>query len=110
MRYNLEGKIFTSLSNTQNSEVNDGTLLYYHQEGKTVWADYEGRPIVKGHLIANDVEDGKLDMRYRHVNADKKIMIEKCLSTPEKLEDGRLKFRDKWKSSVYSQIVEVDSL
>ena len=55
-------------------------------------------------------------MRYYHVNAEGKILIGKCLSILEKLEDGRLKFKDEWewlsddKSSAYSEIVEVDSL
>lgn len=96
--------------------MNDETLFHYHQDGNIVWAEYEGGQILTGHLIANIIDDGKLDMRYHHVNADKKIMIGKCLSTPEKLVDGRLKFKERWewlsgdKTSGYSEIIEVDGL
>ncbi len=114
MDYNLEGKVFASIQNTEGGEVDDETLFYYHQDGDVVWADYEGGSIVKGHLIATVLDNGKLDMRYHHLNNDGKIMIGKCLSTPEILPDGRLKFREEWQwlsgdqSTGYSEIIEVD--
>lgn len=116
MRYNLEGKISASISNAENGEVNDETLFHYHQEGDIVWAEYEGGPIKRGHLIANVVDDGKLDMRYHHINSEGKLMIGKCVSIPEKLEDGRLKFREEWQwlsgdeSTGTSEIIEIDSV
>lgn len=114
MNYNLEGKIFTSLSNTNNGEVNENTHFYYHQKGSMVWAEYEGGQVKKGHLIANIIEDGKLDMRYQHINSDGQLMIGRCLSTPEIMENGYLKFKEEWewlsgdRSKGYSEIVEID--
>ena len=115
MDYNLEGKLFASIQNTESGEVNDETLFYYHQDGNVVWADYEGGSITKGHLIATVIENGKLDMRYHHLNSDGKIMIGKCLSIPERLPDGRLKFKEEWQwlsgdqSTGYSKIIEVNN-
>ena len=114
MQYNLEGKTFTSLSNTGSGEVGGDTLFHYHQDEEIVWADYAGGAIVKGHLIARVIEGGTLDMRYHHVNTDGEIMIGKCLSTPGLSDDGRLLFNEAWQclsgdlSSGSSVIIEVD--
>ena len=116
MDYNLEGKIFASVSNTDNGEVSEDTLFYYHQEGSIVWAEYEGGPIKKGHLIANVIKGAKLEMRYHHINNGGEIMIGKCISTPRLLDDDRIKFQEEWqwlsgdKSSGYSEIIEIDDV
>ena len=113
MKYNLEGKIFRSLSNTNKDEVGEETQFYYHQDGDIVWADYKGGSVLKGHLIANVLDNGILEMNYHHINKEGRLMIGKCLSMPEKLEDGRLKFKEEWQwlsgdcSSGYSEIIEV---
>lgn len=114
MKYNFDGKIFTTISNTENGEVGEDTLFHYHQDGNIVTAEYEGGSIVKGHLIAKVLHDGKLDMRYHHMNNNGDLMIGKCLSTPETMEDGRLKLKELWQwlsgdmSEGYSEIVEID--
>ena len=59
MEYNLEGKVFRSVSNTDNGEVGAGT-------------------------------------RYHHLNDKGDFMLGKCLSTPERLPDGRLRFKEQW--------------
>jgi len=113
IKYNLEGKKFVPLSNSSAGEVGKGTVFEYHQDGDLVWADYSGGEIVSGHLIAKVLTDGSLDMRYHHVNKSGEIMLGKCVSTPEVLADGRLKFNENWQwlcgdhSTGYSEIVEV---
>ena len=113
MKYNLEGKIFAPISSTGTGEVDDDTLFHYHQKDNLVWAEYEGGPIFKGHLIAKIMENGNLDMQYQHINTQGELMFGKCISTPEKMPDGRLKLNEKWqwlsgdKSSGYSEIIEV---
>lgn len=52
MNYNVEGKIFRSITNTENGEVGAETLFFYRQTGKLVSAEYHGGTIVAGHLIA----------------------------------------------------------
>jgi hypothetical protein len=112
MKYNLEGKIFRSVSNSKSGEVGSDTVFYYHQDGDLVSADYKGGAIVFGHLIAKVLENGQLDMRYHHLNNKGELMLGKCLSTPESLPDGRLKFKESWQwlsgdmSHGYSEIEE----
>ncbi len=38
MKYNLEGKNFHSIENTENGEVNSDTLFHYHQSGEIISA------------------------------------------------------------------------
>lgn len=116
MTFNFEGKTFVSITNTGNGEVDVETLFHYHQNGDIVTAAYGGGSIVKGHLIAKVRGDGKLDMRYHHVNCNGDLMIGKCLSTPEIMEDGRIKLKEEWQwlsgdmSTGFSEIVEIDSV
>lgn len=113
VKYNLEGKVFRSVANTENGEVGGDTLFYYRQKGKLVSADYFGGTIVSGHLLAQILKNGQLDMRYHHLNNKGEFMLGKCLSTPELMADGRLKFKEAWQwlsgdmSSGYSEIEEV---
>ncbi len=116
MKYNFDGKLFVSIANTENGEVGEDTLFHYHQDGDIVTAEYEGGSIAKGHLIAKILADGKLDMRYHHMNCNGDLMIGKCLSTPEIMEDGRIKLKEQWQwlsgdmSTGYSEIVEIDCI
>ena len=115
MHYNLDGKTFRSLSNTDNGEVGADTLFHYRQTADIVTADYSGGNIVVGHLIARVLANGQLDMRYHHLNDRGDFMLGQCLSTPERLLDGRLRFKENWqwlsgdRSSGYSEIEEVAS-
>ncbi len=112
MTYDLEGKVFRSVRNSDNGEVGAGTVFRYHQDGKVVWAEYDGGEIVRGHLVANVLPDGQLDMRYHHINRRGEIMVGTCLSTPESTDGGKLMFKERWQwlsgdmSSGTSEIIE----
>lgn len=114
MKYNLDGKIFRLVSNTDNGEVGLDTLFHYHQHGSVVSAEYSGGSVVRGQLLATVLANGQLDMRYHHLNKKGEFMLGKCISTPEFLPDGRLKFKECWQwlsgnmSNGYSEIEEVN--
>jgi hypothetical protein len=113
MDYNLNGKVFRSVSNSENGDVDAATIFYYQQNGEIVTARYVGGSIVEGHLIAKVLPNGQLDMRYHHLNQAGEFMLGKCLSTPSLLPDGRLKFAEAWQwlsgdgSSGWSEIEEI---
>jgi hypothetical protein len=115
MDYDLDGKTFRSVSNTANGEVGAETTFHYRQNGNVVTATYEGGRIIAGQLIAIRLPSGQLDMRYHHLNAAGDFMLGKCLSTPERLPDGRLKLMEAWQwlsgdgSSGQSEIEEISS-
>lgn len=91
-----DGKTFRSTENTPNGEVSSETLFNYHQDGNIVWAEYSGGDIVRGTLIATVQPGNELEMRYQHVNHSGELMTGRCRSTPEVLEDGRLRMRERW--------------
>ena len=96
MDFNYDGKKFRSIENSGSGEVGSATVFNYRQKGDLVWAEYGGGNIVYGTLIAKCDADGRLDMRYQHLNRNGELMTGVCFSTPEILDDGRLRLYEKW--------------
>jgi hypothetical protein len=95
--FNYDSKRFRSIENSASGEVGSETVFHYHQNGDLVWAEYGGGDIVYGTLIAKCGADGKLDMRYQHLNRSGELMTGECISTPEILADGRIRLHEKWR-------------
>lgn len=93
---NYDGKTFRSIENSETGEVSSETVFHYKQSADLVWAEYFGGEIVFGTLIAKVVENDCLEMRYRHFNKSGELMTGKCFSTPEILDDGRIRLHEKW--------------
>ena len=89
-------KTFRPSAASVNGDVNSETVFIYRQDGNIVTASYAGGTVVSGHLVALMDEEGKLDMRYHHVNEDNKIMTGTCSSTPEILVSGKMILHEKW--------------
>jgi len=94
---NYDGKKFRSIGNSATGEVSGETVFEYHQSGDVVWAEYSGGAITSGHLIAICDADGRLEMRYHHINNSGALMTGECLSTPEILPDGRIRLYEDWR-------------
>jgi hypothetical protein len=95
-KINYDNKKFTSIESSETGEVSSETIFHYRQRENIVWAEYSGGEIIFGTLIAKSDENGNLDMRYQHLNKKGELMTGKCLSTPEILEDGRIRLYEKW--------------
>jgi hypothetical protein len=93
---NYNNKTFRSIQNSATGEVSSATVFRYRQEGDVVTAEYEGGEIVFGTLIATVDKHGVLDMRYQHLNKAAELMTGQCISTPELLDDGRIRLHEKW--------------
>ena len=93
---NYDNKTFVSVENSETGEVSGETVFHYHQKNDVVWAEYKGGAIIFGSLIAKCDTSGNLEMRYQHLNSDGELMTGKCFSTPEILDDGRIKLHEKW--------------
>lgn len=93
---NYDNKKFASVKNYETGEVTGETVFHYHQSQGLVWAEYSGGEIVFGSLIARVYESGNLDLRYQHLNKKGELMTGICFSTPEILEDGRIRLHEKW--------------
>ena len=113
MKIDYHNKTFKSTENTPNGEVDGSTLFYYEQSGNVVTATYSGNQIKAGQLIATVAKNGNLNMRYQHINEEGKFKYGHCITTPEVLENGKLRLHEKWqwdcddKSSGESTLEEV---
>jgi hypothetical protein len=111
-KINYNNKVFVSIENTKNGEVNKETLFYYHQKENIIWAEYHGGKIIKGFLVGYINENGKLFFHYEHINDEQIIRTGKCESEPVLLKDGRIELNEKWewtngdKSKGESKIIE----
>ena len=94
---NYDNRYFAPKTNSANGEVNAGTRFHYRQQGRVVWATYEGGDVQFGTLVARVNDDGSLDMRYSHLNRDGELMTGHCRSVPEVLADGRLRLHERWR-------------
>lgn len=93
---NYNDKTFTAVQNSDNGEVSSQTFFHYKQEGNILLGAYEGGEIIKGTLIGLVHENGKLSFRYNHVNVAGEIRGGSCESSPEILEDGRVRLYEEW--------------
>jgi hypothetical protein len=96
MKINYDKRIFKSVSNSETGEVSGETRFFYHQKDSLVWAEYEGGAIVFGSLVAKVLENDLLEIRYQHLNTKGELMTGKCVSTPEILENGKIRLHEKW--------------
>lgn len=96
MTINYNGRIFRTAANSPAGEVDARTTFRYRQQGNIIWAEYAGGKITFGQLLGIVLPDGKLEIRYQHINEDNELMTGICISTPEVLPDGRLRLVESW--------------
>ncbi len=94
--FELEGKVFRSLANTDNGEVDGETRFHYHQKEEIVWATYEGGQVRFGTLSGYMEKNGELHFRYQHQNLAGAFMTGRCHSIPSKTADGKLRYDEYW--------------
>ena len=93
---NYDNKVFIPVSNSENGEVDSGMQFLYRQKENILTSTYSGGRIRSGHLIAIVDENGGLDMRYHQINDRGEIMTGFCKSTPEIMENGKIRLYEKW--------------
>jgi hypothetical protein len=59
-------------------------------------AEYSGGKIKYGHLIGLVDELGNITMRYHQINDNDELMTGICFSTPEILENGKIRLHESW--------------
>jgi hypothetical protein len=93
---NYNNKKFRPISNTKNGETSNETLFHYKQTGNILTAEYSGGKIKYGHLIGLVDELGNITMRYHQINDNDELMTGICFSTPEILENGKIRLHENW--------------
>ncbi|MEM9076965.1 MAG: n-acetylglutamate synthase [Bacteroidota bacterium] len=93
---NYHNKKFRPVTNTSNGEVSEDLVFEYQQKRNIVSCRYEGSRIVTGHLLGLVDGEGNIDMRYHQVNTQGKLMTGICTSTPELMENGKIRLHENW--------------
>ena len=96
IKINYDIKNFASVKNSKTGEVGAETVFHYHQKDDLVWAEYAGGAIRFGSLIAKITDDDCLEICYQHLNEQGDLMTGKCFSTPEIIENGKIRLHEKW--------------
>jgi hypothetical protein len=68
----------------------------YHQDGNLVWAEFAGGHVRGGSLVGTCSPDGTLDFAYCMVYDSGEIVSGGCHSTPQFLDDGRIRLNEEW--------------
>jgi hypothetical protein len=92
---NLHNRVFVTVSNSKNGEVDENTFYHYRQVGEVITAEYHGGSILQGFILGK-VEGEGFVLFYQHLNRDLEFRTGKCSSTPELLPNGRLRLHQKW--------------
>jgi len=93
---NYNGKKFRTVSNTENGETSTETIFHYKQVENILTSDYSGGKIKYGHLIGLVDHLGNIEMCYHQVNDKNELMTGICKSTPEILENGKIRLHENW--------------
>ncbi len=96
MNINYHNRKFKPVSNSDNGEVSNDMVFHYQQEDNVLTCTYTGANIVSGHLIGLVSESGSIDMRYHQINTNGELMTGTCQSTPEMMENGKIRLHESW--------------
>ncbi|MFT6924073.1 MAG: hypothetical protein ACJA1C_003094 [Crocinitomicaceae bacterium] len=94
---NYHDKQFKVVSNSDNGNVSEGMIFHYQQIGEILSCEYEGTNISEGHLIGAVDEDGCINFRYRQLNERGEEVSGICFSTPEIMENGKIRLHESWR-------------
>ena len=93
---NYDQKRFRPISNSANGETSQDTVFLYEQSGNILISKYQGGQIKIGHLIGLVDEEGHIDMRYHQVNNKGELMTGICRSSPEIMDNGKIRLHENW--------------
>ena len=92
----LNGKRLAAMVRDPNGDAGSDTIFRYRQSGPRVWALYDGGRVRFGALTGIVTPEGRLDIRYHHVDPSGEIRTGWCRGTPVRLPDGRLRLHEEW--------------
>ncbi len=94
---NYDNKVFITLSNSANKDVNNETFFHYHQSGKIINAEYFGGDIKTGFLTGIVHKDSSVDLKFHHINQKNELVTGISHITPQLMIDGKVMLTEKWK-------------
>lgn len=95
-KINYHNRIFKGIENYDSGDLDSEVRFHYFQDGHNVWGEIKGGRIKKGMLLACVTDDNSLEMQWMYINLDGEMVSGFCYSTPEILDDGRLRIHESW--------------
>ena len=84
------------MSISENGEVSSDMVFYYKQTNNVLICRYQGKNILEGHLIGLVDDAGIIQMSYHQVNLNGELMTGVCCSTPQILDNGKIRLNEEW--------------
>lgn len=95
MARSLDGLVLSPVADQAPGQVGTRTRFTYHEQDGTIWAEYAGGDVVRGHLVGTR-EGDVLDFRYVQLKQDGATSSGHCRSTVTDLADGRVRLEERW--------------
>ena len=109
----LNNKVFMSVSNTANGDVNSATRFYYSQKGVVISARYEGGVVQLGSIIGKMLDAESFQICYQHLTVTGELRAGQCTTHIELLDNDVIKLVENWQwlngdlSTGHSELIEV---
>lgn len=94
--FNYDDRRFVGVENYDDGDLTKEVIFHYRQDGTVIRGTFEGGRVIEGKLLAEILEDGRLDMIWRYTNVDGDVVYGTCVSKPELLPDGRYRLYELW--------------
>jgi len=92
--FNLNAKKFSLESSSSNGDVSSETIFEYHQQGRIIWATYQGGAILFG-VLSGRIEENQLYFKYQHHTLNDDFKTGKCESIIT-FDGTKLSLSEKW--------------
>src|SRR5262245_17021344 len=90
---NYDGRRFRPVGD---GGAEDGRVAVYRQDGDLLWGEFTGGHARRGALTGTCGPDGVLDFAYCIVLDTGEVVSGHCTSTPQVLDDGRIRLDEVW--------------
>ncbi|MCR9174324.1 MAG: n-acetylglutamate synthase [bacterium] len=94
---NYNNKKFKVIQSSGSGEVTEDFTFHYQQEGNILSCSYSGGDIKEGMLVGSVDDDGVITFNYKQINLRGQERSGICVSTPETMEDGRIRLHEQWR-------------
>lgn len=94
---NYNNKKFKVAETSGSGEITDDFIFHYQQQGDVFSCSYAGGDVQEGMLVGSVDDEGVITFTYKQVNNKGMERSGICVSTPEILEDGRIRLYEQWR-------------
>jgi hypothetical protein len=80
----------------ESSSAEDPVIARYFQDGSLLWGESSGGNVLRGSLTGLCAADDTIDFAYTMVLRSGEVVAGRCYSTPQLMDDGRIRLHEKW--------------